>query len=111
MPLIPPGRIQTNLRFAFNSGKRFKLDEIILQHGYYFPQDKVFNYETPTVDYHVLDAGLKFSLTQNKSLWSFQAGVKNMLNARYVPHISRLKTFNIPSPGINAYLSITYKFN
>lgn len=111
MPLIPPGRIQTNLRFAFSSTKRFKLEEIILQHGYYFPQDKVFNYETTTVDYHVLDAGLKLSLAQNKSLWNFQVGVKNMLNARYVPHISRLKTFNIPSPGINAYLSITYKFN
>jgi iron complex outermembrane recepter protein len=111
IPLIPPGRIQTNLRFAFNSTKRFKLDEIVLQHAYYFPQDKVFNYETKTVDYHVLDAGLKLSLTGNKSLWNFQAGVKNCLNARYVPHVSRLKSFDIPSPGINAYLSITYKFN
>lgn len=111
MPLVPPGRIQTNLRFALNAGKRFKLDEIILQHGYYFPQDKVFNYETTTVDYHVLDAGLKLSLIQNNSLWNFQAGVKNVLNAQYVPHISRLKTFQIPSPGLNAYLSITYKFN
>ncbi|AEA45375.1 TonB-dependent receptor [Fluviicola taffensis] len=108
MPLVPPGRIQTNLRFAFNSKRAFKFDEIIIQHAYYFPQNNVFNYETRTVDYHVLDAGLKFSFTQSKSVWGLQAGVKNCLNTRYVPHISRLKTFDIPSPGINGYIVITY---
>lgn len=111
IPLVPPARIQTNLRFALDLGKKFKLDEINIIHNYYFPQNKVFIYETKSSDYHLLDAGIKCSYSKNKSLWTFQTGVKNCLNTKYIPHVSRLKPYGIPSPGINAYLSITYKFN
>lgn len=109
-PLLPPARIQTNLRLMLAWGKKFKLDEISIAHNYYFPQRNVSQYETKSVDYHLLDAGLKCSYSSNRSSIIFQTGVKNVLNQSFIPHVSRLKPYGIAAPGINAYISITYQF-
>jgi outer membrane receptor protein involved in Fe transport len=36
-------------------------------------------------------------------------GVKNILNERFIDHLSRLKNIAMPAPGRNFYLSVQFK--
>ena len=64
--------------------------------------------ETPSEAYHVLDASMAFEL-KGKQRWEFRLGIKNILNERFIDHLSRLKNIAMPAPGRNFYLSIQFK--
>jgi outer membrane receptor protein involved in Fe transport len=64
--------------------------------------------ETPSADYHLLDAAISFGL-DGKHDWEFRLGVKNIFNERFIDHLSRLKNIAMPAPGRNAYISIQFK--
>ena len=41
----------------------------------------------------------------------YAVGVNNLLNSRYVDHLSRLKTYEIPNPGRNIYIKLIFQFD
>ena len=39
----------------------------------------------------------------------YSFGVNNLLNNKYIDHLSRLKTYEIPNPGRNIYIKLSLK--
>jgi iron complex outermembrane receptor protein len=107
--LLPPQRVQTTMRYSFDGKRKFGLREVNVMHTFMDAQRKVAYMETPSESYNVLDAAMAFELT-GKQRWEFRLGVKNILNERYIDHLSRLKNIGMPAPGRNTYLSIQLKF-
>ena len=106
--LLPPQRLQTTLKYSFDRNRKFGLREVNVMHTFMDAQRKVAFMETPSESYNVLDAALAFELT-GKQRWEFRLGIKNILNERFIDHLSRLKNIAMPAPGRNFYLSIQFK--
>lgn len=108
--LLPPSRLVTSLRYTFDWGKKIQLKDVLVQHTYMAAQNRVAFIETPTPAYHLVNASLQF-LWNLKSPIAFNIGCKNLLNANFIDHLSRLKNIQMPSPGRNFYLSIQFNIN
>ena len=106
--LLPPQRMQTTIRYSFEQSRKFALREVNVMHTFMDAQRKVAFMELPSETYHVVDAALAFEL-KAKQRWEFRLGVKNILNERYIDHLSRLKNIEMPAPGRNAYISVHVK--
>lgn len=106
--LLPPQRFQTTLRYTFDGGSRIRLKEINLMHTYMGEQRNVANLETPSMAYQVFDLALAFAFGR-KSGWDLRVGCRNLLDERYIDHLSRLKNIEMPAPGRNIYISFTYR--
>jgi iron complex outermembrane receptor protein len=107
--MLPQPRIQTQLRYEFDRKNKICLKEIFLQHAWLGDQSKVAFYELPSKQYHLLDVGLNFSFGK-KSIFEASIGCKNILNERYIDHLSRLKNIQLPGPGRNFYINLKYIF-
>ena len=57
--------------------------------------------------YHVLDVALAVAFG-NKDCFVMRTGVRNLLNTTYIDHLSRLKNIQMPFPGRNIFVSLTY---
>jgi len=107
LPLMPQPRVNTFVRIDPEMKAKFKVQDIVLQHQYFLPQNEVAFNETSSTDYNLLNASVN-------CVWSFKDeiglsfGVKNILNQRYINHLSQLKNIGMPSPGRNFYVSLTY---
>ncbi len=106
--LLPPQRVQSTIRYSFEGKRKFGLREVNVMHTFMDRQRKVAYMETPSADYHLLDAAISFGL-DGKHDWEFRLGVKNIFNERFIDHLSRLKNIGMPAPGRNAYISIQFK--
>jgi len=106
--LLPPQRIQTTLKYSFEGRHKFRLREMNVMHTFMDAQRKVAFLESPSESYNLLDASMAFELNAKQN-WEFRLGVKNILNERFIDHLSRLKNIEMPAPGRNFYLSIQFK--
>lgn len=109
LPLIPQTRINTQLRFEIKTKGKFQLTDIVVQHLYFFEQNRNSNLETPTADYMLLNAAVNGKIGV-KNPFLLTAGVRNALNQPYINHLSGLKSLGIQNPGINIFFSIKYEF-
>lgn len=108
--LIPQARLNTFIKVKFEGNKKFKVNEIAVQHQYYFAQNKVDNFETQSTDYHLINLGMDM-IWKMKNPLVIGVGVKNVLNEAYINHLSRLKNIGLESPGRNFYISLKYKIS
>jgi iron complex outermembrane receptor protein len=104
-PLIPQARTNTQLRYEFESTKKFKFENISIQYLYFFEQNKTADFETATGAYQLINMGANMKLDTQYPVW-IKFGVKNLLNSSYIDHLSRLKNIGISAPGINIYLTL-----
>ncbi len=109
LPLIPQTKINSTISAAFKGKHTFQVTKIFLQHIYRFRQDRVGLFETPTRAYQLLNAGVSAKIKAKKYPIELNAGVKNLLNAHYIDHLSRFKALGIENPGINFYVSVLFK--
>lgn len=108
LDLIPQGRINTLFKFLFEGKAKRYIQNLALQHEYYFDQTFVSQYETPSQGYHLINLGVNGELGKKQHLlWSL--GVKNLLNESYINHLSRLKNINTAHPGRSLYVGLTYQ--
>lgn len=105
LPLIPQPKVNTLLKIEGDSQKKFRLEDISLQHIYYLPQNKLNLNETYSVDYHVINIGCNLKLDLKQELF-IKLGVRNVLNTTYINHLSQLKPLEIPNPGRNFYIGL-----
>jgi iron complex outermembrane receptor protein len=105
--LIPQPRLMNTLEYKFNVGKKIKIKDFSVQSTFMGPQNLVAYNETPSKAYHVLDANLGLSLGAKPWL-EIKFGVRNILNTLYIDHLSRLKNIQMPFPGRNIYISLSY---
>ena len=110
LALMPQNRINSTIRFDFKMKSWIKLTEIVVQHSYLFEQNRVASFETSSAAYQLINVGTNWKLGK-KSPVTLGFGVKNLLNASYIDHLSRLKNIQVSQPGRNFYISLKYSFN
>ena len=108
--LLPPSRLNSSLRYSFNIGKKFQLKDFIVQHTFMAAQNKVAFNELPTEAYNLLNVSLNANINLKQTL-SFSIGCKNILNQKFIDHLSRLKNIEMPGMGRNFYLSLNIIIN
>jgi len=105
LPLIPANRIQSKLSAEIFLKK--KVDgNLYVEHLYKLDQDRVSSLEETTDSYHLLNLGSTFEVGS----FMFEAGINNVLNTRYIDHLSRLKPEGIPNQGRNIFIGTKFNF-
>ena len=107
LPQIPQNRINNTVKVDLNSKNNFKINTLSLQYAYYFNQNNVTAFETPTQAFSLLNLGVLGSFDKTQKL-EFSFGINNLLNESYIDHLSRLKPYLINNPGRNFYLKLNY---
>jgi iron complex outermembrane receptor protein len=109
LALMPQNRISSTMRFDFKMKSWIKLTEIVVQHSYLFEQNRVASFETTSAAYQLINIGTNWKLGKRSPV-TLGLGVKNLLNANYMDHLSRLKNIQISQPGRSVYVSMRYTF-
>lgn len=106
--LLPQTRISTLLKIAIPMETKFRLEQITIQHLYFLKQERVATFETTSPGYQIVNLGIQGRITGKFPL-EIKMGVKNLLNERYIDHLSRLKNIELPFPGRNYYVGLIYQ--
>lgn len=109
LPRIPQSRIQNRVIVNIKKGKKFKVNDLTIDYTYLFKQDRIGILEMASPSYHMLNVGFNFKL-DHKQAFLFAIGARNVLNKRFIDHLSGLRYLDISGPGINGYISIRYEF-
>jgi iron complex outermembrane recepter protein len=109
IPFSPPTRFQTNVIFEIKRGKVFELSNICLQHIYMMPQNNIADFELKSADYSLFNLSVNGKIGKQKA-FEWQLSGRNLLNTKYIPHLSRFRTFDVPNPGISINASIAWNF-
>jgi iron complex outermembrane receptor protein len=105
--LMPQNRLNTLVKFSIRSKGVFSFEEIVLQHIYMAPQNRVAIGETMSPHYNLVHGAIKMKWGKEHPLL-IDLGVKNIFNESYIDHLSRLKNIDMQSPGRNYYISVKY---
>lgn len=108
--LIPQPMLNMQVRMEIENKGKFSIENIVLEHQYFLPQNRVGLNEQPTVDFHLINVAANFKIGE-LDRWSGSFGVRNALNTNYIGHLSALKNLGLNQPGINFFGSINYVFN
>ncbi|SFT74419.1 iron complex outermembrane recepter protein [Lishizhenia tianjinensis] len=106
LPLQPQNKLNLMASYSFFSKRKLSLSKFVVNFDQFLAQNRPGVTELATPAFLLVDMALHFKVKTKQDL-QFQCGVRNLLNESYVPHLSKLKNYNIPSQGRNVYLSIT----
>ncbi|WP_207436020.1 TonB-dependent receptor [Sabulibacter ruber] len=106
LPFTPPFNLQTDLEYNLPPVGAFLSDGYLkLNYGYYAAQHRVERNEPATGSYSLVNLSTGISLgTQKWGQLSFQ--VQNLLDERYLNHLSRYRILNLPEPSRNYVISL-----
>ena len=111
LPFIPADKIDGSLKFEL--GDKGKWQDIYFRTGtqYYFPQDHPGQFETSTIDYMLVDAGIGSGIKCKRgNAATIDLCCNNLLNKVYYDHLSRFKDFGIYNMGRNICLNLKYEW-
>lgn len=108
LPLIPAKRWNNSLRAEFTVGKWLKEGFSTLEISTTFPQKQVSAFETSSKGYSLVNLGMGGSIQLGKTTLDCSLNATNVLNATYIPHLSRLKSDGIPNMGRSLVLRINF---
>ncbi len=97
--------MNTFLKYEFHSGSKIKVENIVVQHQYFFQQNRVSEVETISPSYHLVNLGVNARVDTNIPI-EIGCGIKNAFNVNYIDHLSRLKGLGLPNPGRNYYINL-----
>ena len=107
LPLIPANSLTNTIRVEFDS-KTIENSYAFIKLRSTFAQNNVNSVETESDAYNLLSAGIGGSLNVfNKDL-AITLSATNLLNTKYIHHLSRLKPDGIFNMGRNFNVGITY---
>ncbi len=110
----PQPRLTNVLTYSFDHDEdaSFKVSNISLQYQLFNEQNRVVDYEIATKGYQLLHIGTnaKWELSKDCVI-DIGFGVRNLLNAQFIDHLSNLKQYNIQGQGRNIYVSLGFNFN
>ena len=109
LPFIPQNRLNNIVKIDFKRENKLNLESLSAQYVHFFDQNNVAPYETPSSAYQLINLGCTGSIS-NKYRIDYSFGVNNLLNVKYIDHLSRLKTYEIPNAGRNIYFKISLTF-
>ena len=106
--LVPQPRISTTIRYQVDFGQKWKLSSIECIHSANFQQIQVATFEKPSKFYQVCHASIHVQ-HQGPHFMDIELSAKNLFNANYIDHLSRLKNIQMPSQGRSFILSFKWK--
>ena len=108
LPFMPQNRLNNGIKIEFKRENKLKINSLSAQYVYFFAQENVAPYETVSSAYQLFNLGCNGSMSEKHHI-DFSLGVNNLLNTRYIDHLSRLKTYEIPNPGRNIYIKLSLR--
>ena len=106
LPLIPQTKINSTLRVEFSHKGKVQLKNVFVQNIYKFKQDRAGLFETGTNAYSLLNLGFNLEIRNKENPIEITTGVRNVLNTKYIDHLSRFKAMELPNQGINFYIGV-----
>lgn len=109
LPLIPAQKWLSGLRTEFDF-KQFKKVFIAVNHEYYFNQNQVSTFETPTKNYSLFNFNLGSQIDTQFVKMNWHFNIVNAFDTKYITHLSRLKADGISNMGRNFVFGIDFEF-
>lgn len=110
LPFIPANKLRFNVSAEKERLLFFHNTYISVNNDWAFSQNNVAPDETTTDSYDLIDLSLGGSLKVNNQLISLAFSVNNILDTKYIDHLSTLKEVNIFDPGRNLTLTLKIPF-
>lgn len=108
LPLIPAMKWNNSIKTEFKSTKWFKDGFAVLNLEHYLNQNNPGLFETNTTDYTLLNLGFGGQIRLGKMAFDVNINANNLLDKRYISHLSRLKNDGIPNMGRTVVLGINF---
>lgn len=108
LPLIPANKWNNVIKTEFKPTKYFKDSFAVVNIEYVFNQNNPSQFETKSNDYTLLNLGLGGKVTFGKIIFDINLNANNLLDKKYISHLSRLKTDGIPNIGRNFMFGINF---
>lgn len=110
LPFSPPRRLRAEV--AVEQGQITGLEEVMLRFGSTFvaDQNRVDPTEMPTAGYTLWHLSVDGNIQVGDILVSPVLAVDNLFNEAYLDHLSRLRPFEVLSPGRNIRLQVRATF-
>jgi len=110
LPLIPANKINSTFKAMFDTNT-FKNIYFAINYENVFKQNNVSFLETASKAYNLLNLSFGNSLkTENFNL-HFNFSINNVLDTKYISHLSKLKINNIPNQGRNISVGVDIKIH
>lgn len=110
LPFIPSDKIGGSLKLNLMEDKHPGETFITLGADYYFSQDRVGQFETPTGDYVLVNLGGGAVIHLTNQIIEVSLICNNLLDAAYYDALSRYKDYGILNPGRDVNLNIRIPF-
>ena len=104
---MPQSRLRTNIRFDLTKSNKLGFKSLLIQHQYFFNQNRTGIIETPTRAYHYIQVGCNMQINLKNPI-ELSFGVRNLFNTEFVNHLSRLKPLGLTEPGRSFYINLKW---
>ena len=108
LPLIPANSWNNTLRTEFTISKWFTDGFATTSLNRTFRQSNVSGFETSSNGYTLFNIGFGGKITVRKTIFDLTINGNNLLNEKYIAHLSRLKTDGVPNIGRNLVLGLNF---
>lgn len=108
LPLIPANNWNNTLRTEFNINNWLSNGFASFNVSSTFKQDNVSGYETASKAYSLANLGFGGTILVGKTSFDLNLNANNLFDKRYIAHLSRLKTDDIPNIGRNIILGVNF---
>jgi len=110
LPLIPANKLHFEVMARKNKWKSLRSTFAKIACDYVFAQNHTGDFETATPAYFLLNAGIGTDIKAGQQIISVSLMGTNLLNTRYIDHLSTLKDVGIYNMGRNISLNIRVPF-
>ena len=108
LPLIPANNWNNTIRAEFKISRFLEDGFATLNVSSTFDQNKVSGFETDSKGYTLLNMGFGGKVKLGKTAFEVNFNANNLLDKKYIAHLSRLKSDGIPNIGRNIVLELNF---
>ncbi|MFV8464097.1 TonB-dependent receptor [Flavobacterium sp. LB1P62] len=108
LPLIPANNWNNTIRTEFNIKNWLEDGFATMNLSTTFNQNNVSGFETKSNGYSLVNLGFGGKVKLGKTIFDLNLNANNLLDKRYIAHLSRLKTDEIPNIGRNVVLGVNF---
>ncbi|QNM86164.1 TonB-dependent receptor [Polaribacter pectinis] len=108
LPLIPANTWKNTFRTEFTIGNWLQQGYTSISLQSTFAQENINTFETTTDSYNLLNLGFGGDFSINNVKFSTSVSVNNLLDKKYINHLSRLKSDGILNQGRNIVFGLNF---
>jgi iron complex outermembrane receptor protein len=108
LPLIPANNWNNTIRAEYNIKNWLEDGFATLNLSTTFNQNNVSGFETKSNGYSLVNLGFGGKIKLGKTAFDVNLNANNLLDKRYIAHLSRLKTDGIPNIGRNIVFGVNF---